>query len=355
MKKRLLALLLAIVMLAGTLPMAGASKVEAEPISESVRINVRVYRDGIYHSSGFTYTSGPFASGQLVFDEADPLPAHVREITLRPIHPNGHPVILAGSSDGLGNTIAHTIAPDGAITFTASTLRRTHYWAQMWWHFSSTPSRPTTLPYTPFTDMGTDIRVATAAQFMYGQGLMNGTSDTTFEPNLSLDRAMFATLLHRYAGWIPFDGINLPPTSFRPVFSDVTNGRWYTNGIMWASDNGVVHGIGDGRFLPTGVLTRQEMAVMLHRYFVQHWENRDWWVEDSDDWWGGIGPSFADFYNMFLAVPNHIQAPAGTAPWAVDAMRWAIYYEILHVNNNPTAPATRGEAAVAVHNLLHSL
>lgn len=374
MKKRLLALLLALVLLVGTLPLVGATPGtnvgnpddwNQAPDWFSLDVNARQIPasdnqlDDYWGSPIEGMTFSFYVDGRRVLQatanewgsafwtESQTFLENVREITIRATHPRGYLPLFAGATDDMaGNVIAHTIKADGTITIHPDTLRRLQDpYVRIFWEFYPTATTPATLPDTPFTDVDTDLRVTTAVRSMYRRGIMNGTSDTTFEPNTPLDRAMFATLLHRHAGSFPWGAPpQLPPTTFRPVFSDVSDGRWYTNGIMWASDNGIVHGIGDGRFLPTGVLSRQEMAVMLHRYFVQYWE----------DFYADWGWNFDYFYHQHIAVPSHVQAPAGTAPWATDAMRWAVYHGILHVSNNPTSPATRGEAAVAVSNLFHN-
>jgi len=49
-------------------------------------------------------------------------------------------------------------------------------------------------------------------------------------------------------------------------FSDVAPGAWYAPFVAWAAENGVVSGLGDGRFNPGGLVTRQEMATLLGNY-----------------------------------------------------------------------------------------
>lgn len=93
---------------------------------------------------------------------------------------------------------------------------------------------------------------------VYEKGLMAGVSDTRFEPDGTLSRAMVVQILYNYEG--------KPEVSGAAAFSDVTNGTWYYNAVQWAAKNHVVAGIGDGKFDPKGNVTREQMAVMLHSY-----------------------------------------------------------------------------------------
>lgn len=177
-----------------------------------------------------------------------------------------------------------------------------------------TPPAPP-LPGTPFTDVDENAPYANAIRWVYQQHFMNGTSHTTFEPHISLDRSMLATLLHRYVGE--------PNVAFRPVFSDVLPGQWYTNGIVWANKHQIVNGVGDGRFAPAQTLTKQELAVMFHHFAREMGQN--------------------------VSVPSHVQAPAGTAPWATEAMRWAVHHNLFLGEGTPTANATRADTAVFLY------
>ena len=49
-------------------------------------------------------------------------------------------------------------------------------------------------------------------------------------------------------------------------FTDVLSGVWYTNTVTWAAAQGIVSGYGDGRFGPNDNITREQLAVMLWRY-----------------------------------------------------------------------------------------
>lgn len=96
-----------------------------------------------------------------------------------------------------------------------------------------------------------------SVQYATEHGLMNGTGTNTFEPESTMTRAMLVTVLWRYA--------NAPKPGANP-FTDVPNGKWYTDAVAWAAENGVVNGVGDGKFEPDGSVTREQMATILYRY-----------------------------------------------------------------------------------------
>ena len=73
-----------------------------------------------------------------------------------------------------------------------------------------------------------------------------------------MTRAMLVTVLYRLEGQ--------PKTSAKNPFTDVKTDLWYTDAVVWAAENGIVDGIGDGKFDPDGKITREQMATILYRY-----------------------------------------------------------------------------------------
>ena len=87
-----------------------------------------------------------------------------------------------------------------------------------------------------------------------------------FQPNGTLTRAAFVTMLGRMAG--------VKDTDYTTsVFRDVPDGEWYTSFVAWATENGIVDGYGDGIFLPQNNITRQEMAKIMAKYL--NWKGLD--------------------------------------------------------------------------------
>jgi hypothetical protein len=91
------------------------------------------------------------------------------------------------------------------------------------------------------------------------RGLFTGLSDTEFAPDGTMTRAMFVTVLGRIAG------VDAEAYKGR-AFDDVPEGEWHSAYVKWASEKGVVKGVGENSFAPDASITREEMAVMLHRY-----------------------------------------------------------------------------------------
>ena len=114
-------------------------------------------------------------------------------------------------------------------------------------------------PGNGFTDMPRPGNWAhEGIDFALENGLFNGTSATTFVPGGDMTRAMLVTVLWRLDGTPAPTGVN--------SFSDVPTGKWYTRAVAWAAENGVVNGMGNGRFDPEGRVTREQIATILFRY-----------------------------------------------------------------------------------------
>jgi len=95
--------------------------------------------------------------------------------------------------------------------------------------------------------------------FIYGRGLMLGTGDVMFSPDISTTRAMIVTILWRYSGSPEADG-------FSSDFTDLEQDSWYETAVGWAALNKIVQGYGEGLFGPEDPVTRQDLAVILMNY-----------------------------------------------------------------------------------------
>lgn len=109
----------------------------------------------------------------------------------------------------------------------------------------------------PFTDVKEGDWFRGAVAYVYGAGLMNGTSGTTFAPQSTTTRAMIVTILYRYEG-SPAAGVS--------GFRDVPAGQYYTSAVAWAAASGVVNGYSAAQFGPNDPITREQMAAILYRY-----------------------------------------------------------------------------------------
>jgi len=173
----------------------------------------------------------------------------------------------------------------------------------------------------PTSDYADDVPVGSwyynAVEYMYKNGMMSGTSPTTFGPNANLSRAMLAQVLYNLEG--------KPAVSGAP-FQDVPANQWYANAVAWAAENGIVSGYGNGRFGPDDPITREQLATILYRYA------------------GKMG------YDVTVRGDLSAFADQGDiAAYARDAMSWAVGTGLIAgMQNNQIAPggsASRAQAA----------
>ena len=174
----------------------------------------------------------------------------------------------------------------GDTTFTA-------VWANM---PDITPSEPEALP---FTDVPEGAWYYDAVKTVYEAGLMNGVKDTLFDPDGTLTRAMFWTILAR-AGGVDTDG----------------GATWYSVAQQWAIDNGVSDGAD-----AMGALTREQLVTMLWRLNGE------------------------PVVNYLITAPD----AADISSWALEAMRWAASTGLIEGDDagalTPAATCTRAQAA----------
>ena len=93
------------------------------------------------------------------------------------------------------------------------------------------------------------------------KGVIQGMGDGTFRPNAPVTRAQFIKMMATAEGVSSFE--DLPEVDF----ADVPAGSWFTGPIRWAVAQGIASGRSRTTFAPDENITRQEMAVMLHRYY----------------------------------------------------------------------------------------
>ncbi len=95
--------------------------------------------------------------------------------------------------------------------------------------------------------------------FVVSRDLISGTTATTFAPNTSITRADFLTALGRLSG----ADVSIYKTS---GFTDVRSSDSTMPYIEWTVKNKIVSGYGNGKFRPSDLITREQMAVMMQNY-----------------------------------------------------------------------------------------
>lgn len=96
----------------------------------------------------------------------------------------------------------------------------------------------------------------TAIETLASRGIINGKTENSFEPESTMTRAEFATIIAR--------GLGLPKKS-NAVFKDVTTNDWFYNYVGTAYAYGIIKGVTENEFNPNGTITREEAAVMVTR------------------------------------------------------------------------------------------
>ena len=175
----------------------------------------------------------------------------------------------------------------------------------------------------PFTDVRGDDWFYDDVAYVYENGLMNGTSETTFSPYISTTRGMIVTILYRMEG--------RPAVLEACPFTDVKAGAYYERAIVWAAENGIVKGYGNGCFGPDDQITREQMAAILYRYAKYR----------------GLDVSVGEDTNI-LSYDDALDI----SEYAVPAMQWACGAQIIHGADGrltPGAKATRAQVAAILH------
>ena len=166
----------------------------------------------------------------------------------------------------------------------------------------------------PFTDLE-DSLYRPAAYRLHRRGVMNGVSETQFDPEGTLTRAMVVTILWRLAG--------SPTAQNSCPFADVPAGTYYREAVIWGSQAGIVQGTAETQFSPDGLLTRQQLAVLLYRYTQYR----------------GLDSSAS---MSLLSCADY----GSVASWASRSVRWACALDLVSGPVlGPEDPVSRGETA----------
>ncbi len=170
----------------------------------------------------------------------------------------------------------------------------------------------------PFTDVKEGDWFYDSVAYVYFNGLMNGTSDTTFTPNGTTTRGMIVTILYRLAG--------SPETAAWSPFQDVDPSQYYAAPIAWAAWNGIVNGKTATTFGPNDPITREQMAAILYRYA----KSQEMDLSQTGD--------LAQFRDQ-----------GSISPYAVEALSWANGAGLITGKGggilDPQGPAVRAQVA----------
>ena len=127
-------------------------------------------------------------------------------------------------------------------------------------------------------------------------GLMSGFDATTFSPDTVSTRAQIVMILYNLSG----DTTDY--SKYYVPFTDVKPGTWYYNAVAWGYDKDIVSGMTPTTFAPDGLITREQMAVLLYGYTEKY----------EPAYLGGA------------ASLNGFPDAASVSNWAYAAMSWAV-------------------------------
>ena len=172
-----------------------------------------------------------------------------------------------------------------------------------------------------FTDVKENDWFFKGVEYVVDKGIMSGVSENEFAPAGKLTRAMLVQMLYNMESRPACDAEN--------TFMDVPVGQWYTDAVIWANDEKIVSGMGEGLFAPNMEITREQMVVMLYNY--------------------------AKFKGYDVTASADLSAFADTASvsaWAQPAMQWAVAEGYISgMGDSQLAPqgtATRAEIASVI-------
>lgn len=240
--------------------------------------------------------------GAVVVSTAQPDYGEV--VTIVPQPEPGYMVEAVTVTDADGEALAVTALEDGSYQFIQPrgtvTISVT---------FAKKPVEP-----LPFVDVAAEDWYGDAVAAVYARGLMTGTAEDTFAPELAATRGMVVSILHRLAG---------SPTVSAEVFEDVTADDWYGQAVAWAASEGIASGTSAETFSPNAAVTREQLAAFLCNFAAQQ---------------GMDTTARSDLSNFDDA--------ATVSDWAQDAVSWA-HAEGLLAGTSATTLSPQGEATRA--------
>lgn len=178
--------------------------------------------------------------------------------------------------------------------------------------FSLLPVSALAASVEDFTDVSKGSWYYADVDFVADNGYFKGMSETTFAPDETMTRAMFVTVLSRFARAKVDDS--------KTSFTDVPTGTWYTGAVTWAAERKIVEGRGNGIFDPNGSVTREEMCTIIDRYLeatgtdvrdnVKHDQLKD---EDQVSAWARDAVDNCQSYGVIYGYPDGTFQPKATA------------------------------------------
>lgn len=160
--------------------------------------------------------------------------------------------------------------------------------------------------------------------YVADNNLFSGVSDIEFSPNTNMSRAMTVSVLARMSG------ANL--SGLKTNFSDVSAGQWYYSAVAWGQSTGIVAGVDADHFTPNANVSREQMAVFMHRYAM------------------ALG---LDDGSFTLSGLSKFSDTSDISSWAYYAVAWAVYHGLLQGRTynslDPGGAISRAEVATIIY------
>lgn len=188
-------------------------------------------------------------------------------------------------------------------------------------------AKPVVSPGKTFSDIQSS-KFKSSIEDLASRGVINGKTDTAFEPDKTMTRAEFATIVVNALGLTP---------KATDTFTDVAKGKWYAPYVGTASAYGIVSGSSPNTFQPEGTINRQEAAVMVTK--AAGLCGMDTTMTDAQA--RDVIAQFDDYVS--------------SASWARTSLAFCYEKNILDQNDmliRPTDPIKRGEIADMIDRLL---
>ncbi len=159
-------------------------------------------------------------------------------------------------------------------------------------------------------------------KYVSDNGLMNGVDGGKFDPAGKITRGMVVTVLYRYEG--------SPKMLYSGMFTDVKEGKWFTDAVLWAGRNEIVNGVGNNKYAPNDNVTREQLAAIIYR--------------------------FAEYKGIDTSKKSDIKGYADYSKihdYARDALAWTnetgLIKGVTDTELNPRGTATREQFAAIIH------
>lgn len=176
---------------------------------------------------------------------------------------------------------------------------------------------------SPFADVSAGAYYYDAVKWAAEKGVTGGTDAERFSPDAVCTRGQTVTFLWRLAG--------CPVVNYAMSFRDVPEGSYCAEAVRWAASLGITGGRTADTFLPGGVCTRAQTAVLLYRFALAM----------------GMDVSVGEDTNI-LSYDDAL----GLGEWAVPAVQWACGAVVLQGSGSrllPDAPCTRAQMAAFLY------